>query len=88
MDTPAELLSDIEIFLAERNMAHTTFGLLAVNDGKFVARLRERLNITSRTSAKVRAFLDLARAAPTEPPRPHRKAPQTNHPTQSAVVPQ
>jgi hypothetical protein len=57
MDHLAALLDEIEAFTKDRNMAETTFGRLAVNDGKFVARLRERGNITFATAAKVRAFI-------------------------------
>ena len=38
-------------------MAETTFGRLAVNDGKFVARLRAQGNITFATAERVRAFI-------------------------------
>lgn len=34
------LLEQIDAFLANSKMAETTFGRKAVNDGKFVARLR------------------------------------------------
>ena len=37
----SQLLHDIELFIAEQGMAESTFGRLAVNDGKFVRRLRD-----------------------------------------------
>lgn len=40
MDMRADLLKDIQAFVIERKIAETTFGRLAVNDGKFVPRLR------------------------------------------------
>lgn len=69
MDAQAELLAEIEAFLVERRMAHTTFGLLAVKDGKLVARLRARANMTLGTITRVRAYLEAARLVPSEPKR-------------------
>lgn len=57
METQAELLSEIEAFLSDRKIAETTFGRLAVNDGKFVGRLRAGKNMTLSTVEKVRCFL-------------------------------
>ena len=57
MDQRAALLSEIEAFVAKRDMAESTFGRLAVNDWGFVKRLREGGNITFVTADKVRAFI-------------------------------
>lgn len=57
MDHRVALLSEIEAFVAKHAMAETTFGRLAVNDGKFVARLRDNGNITFSTAARVRDFI-------------------------------
>lgn len=57
MDQREALLAEIEAFVAEHGMAETTFGRLAVNDGKFVARLRANGNITFATAERVRAFI-------------------------------
>lgn len=57
MDTQEQLLSRIEVFLSTRKMAETTFGRLAVNDGKFVGRLRAGANMTLATMAKADAYL-------------------------------
>ncbi len=57
MDTQTQLLSEIEAFLQTRKIAETTFGRLAVNDGKFVGRLRSGANMTLQTIDKVRGFL-------------------------------
>jgi hypothetical protein len=57
MDTQTQLLSEIEDFLSTRKMAETTFGRLAVNDGKFVSRLRAGANMTLATIDKVRAHI-------------------------------
>ena len=58
MSIQAELLTEIEAFLATRgDMAETTFGKLAVNDGKLVSRLRSGRNITVATIDRTRQFL-------------------------------
>ncbi len=57
MDVQTELLTEIEAFLVNRRMAETTFGRLAVNDGKFVGRLRAGENMTLSTIDKARGFL-------------------------------
>lgn len=57
MSIQAELLAEIEAFLRGQSMAETTFGRMAVNDGKFVGRLREDGNLTVATIEKVRAFM-------------------------------
>jgi hypothetical protein len=67
MDTEAnipnrsQLLRQIEGFLADRKMAETTFGRLAVNDGKFVGRLRSGSNMTIDTIIKVVSFIEAER---------------------------
>jgi hypothetical protein len=43
-------------------MAETTFGRLAVNDGKFVSRLRSGGRVTPETAARVRSFIQQAPA--------------------------
>ena len=66
MLTPPSLLSEIEAFCASRGIAESTFGRLAVNDGKLVARLRLGRRIWPDTEEKVRAFMqraDSSRAA-------------------------
>lgn len=57
METQAELLAEIEAFLCNRKIAETTFGRLAVNDGKFVGRLRAGANMTLFTIQKARDFM-------------------------------
>jgi hypothetical protein len=51
------LLDSIADFCRRERMAESTFGRRAVNDGKFVARLREGARITPETLQKVSAFL-------------------------------
>lgn len=57
MDTQTQLLAEIEAFLATREIAESTFGRLAVNDGKFVSRLRAQANMTLATIDRVRKFI-------------------------------
>jgi hypothetical protein len=51
------LLAEIDAFLAPRRMAESTFGRLAVNDGKFVGRLRAGADFRTRTMERVREFI-------------------------------
>lgn len=51
------LLREIGVFLRARGMSQSSFGRLAVNDGKFVARLRAGGDVTTQTLARVRAFM-------------------------------
>jgi hypothetical protein len=57
--TVARMLSEIEAFLGLDgvSMTETTFGRLAVNDGKLVPRLRAGGSCTLTTADKVRAFI-------------------------------
>lgn len=57
MDTKQSLLEDIAGYLERTGMAKTTFGRLAVNDGKFVDRLRAGGGVTTTTMDRVRAFI-------------------------------
>jgi hypothetical protein len=80
MTVQSDLLSEIEAFLAKRgSMAETTFGKLAVNDGKFVRRLRDGCNMTLATIDRVRLFISSQQhapetAAPVAKPKPKRPA--------------
>ena len=51
------LLKQIESYCARHGIEETTFGLRAVNDGKFVARLRDGKTIQLKTYQKVGEFL-------------------------------
>jgi len=69
MDENLILLRDIENFCRRAGIAESTFGKQAVNDGKFVGRLRGGKQVTTRTVSKIRAFIgDAAGDAP--PPAP------------------
>jgi len=58
------LLDEVEVFLIVHGMRTTAFGIAAVNDGKFVSRLRAGMNMTAATIAKVRSFMGHSRIAP------------------------
>ncbi|HVC56775.1 MAG TPA: hypothetical protein VND95_12515 [Stellaceae bacterium] len=51
------LLRDIARYCREAGVAESTFGRLAVNDGKLVGRLRLGGRITTETAERVRAFI-------------------------------
>lgn len=58
MSSLAALLREIEAFCSERQMAETTFGIAALNDGRFVARIRSgATSPTLKTVDRVRAFM-------------------------------
>ena len=51
------LLHEISDYCRGAGMAESTFGRLAVNDGKFVGRLREGGAVTQQTIERVRRFI-------------------------------
>lgn len=73
MSTVAALLSEIEVFCREKGIADGTFGTRAVNDGKFVGRLRGGAGVTVATVDRVRAYMAAARTMPAAK-RPGEKA--------------
>jgi hypothetical protein len=69
MQEAVGLLDSISEFCRRANMAESTFGRRAVNDGKFVSRLRDGARITPETLERVSEFLTTQGvAAPTSPP--------------------
>jgi hypothetical protein len=69
MQEAVGLLDSISEFCRRANMAESTFGRRAVNDGKFVARLRDGARITPETLERVSDFLNTQGVtAPTSPP--------------------
>ena len=67
--TGGALLDCIAQFCRSNNMAESTFGRRAVNDGKFVARLRDGARITPETLARINAFMgQFGASAPNAPP--------------------
>lgn len=57
MSTHDKFLSEIEAFLTEESMRPTTFGIRAMNDAKFVTKLRDGADVTTRTMDRVRQFI-------------------------------
>jgi len=51
------LISEIEQYCRAHGVAESTFGRRAVNDGKFVGRLRDGKGVTTRIVEKVRDFM-------------------------------
>jgi len=69
MQEAVGLLDSISEFCRRANMAESTFGRRAVNDGKFVSRLRDGARITPETLERVSDFLTtLGVTAPASPP--------------------
>jgi len=56
-DDTQSLLRDIDAFCGRTGIAQTTFGRLAVNDGKFVARARSGATVREKTRERVYAFI-------------------------------
>src|SRR3569832_266706 len=52
-----EILAQISEFCRNADMAESTFGRRAVNDGKLVARLREGKRITIGTMERIQSFI-------------------------------
>src|ERR1700674_2713457 len=57
MDASGTLLGSISDFCRRTGMAESTFGRRAVNDGKFVARLRDGARVTPETLTRVNVFI-------------------------------
>ena len=53
-----DFLENILQFCILKNMAESTFGRQAVNDGKFVSRLRSGARVTTETWQKVQRFIE------------------------------
>ena len=52
------LLADIGKYCQRHRMAESTFGRLAVNDGKLVARLRDGKSVTLNTLERLQDFMN------------------------------
>ena len=92
------LLRDIAEFCRRARMAESTFGRLAVNDGKLVSRLRLGGRVTTDTVDRVRAFIArepqpraerraAVRAIPSRRSRPHGHRPELPLLRQPAEIP-
>lgn len=54
----ANLVQEIDKFLKATNMAESTFGRKAINDGKLVTRLREGGQVLPTTEQRIREFIN------------------------------
>src|SRR5882672_10723286 len=57
IEASGTLLGSISDFCQRTGMAESTFGRRAVNDGKFVARLRDGARVTPETLQRVNQFM-------------------------------
>lgn len=57
------LLEDIRAFCRKAALAESTFGRLAINDGKLVSRLRDGAQVTTATLGRVRRYMQDNRPA-------------------------
>src|SRR5690348_7194375 len=78
-----EILSQITGFCRTADMAESTFGRRAVNDGKLVHRLREGKRITIDTLERIQAYIAASTTGGLPPPRglqvpPEKRDPKTN----------
>src|ERR1043165_7068905 len=64
-----QILAQISDFCRQAEMAESTFGRRAVNDGKLVARLREGKRITIDTLDRIQAFIAASMPGGVLPPR-------------------
>ena len=69
MQEAVGLLDSIAEFCRRANMAESTFGRRAVNDGKFVSRIRDGARITPETLVRVSEFLTTQGVAAPASPR-------------------
>src|ERR1700761_8381948 len=75
-----EILAQISEFCRSADMAESTFGRRAVNDGKLVARLREGKRITIDTLERIQAYMASSLPGGLPPPRPLEVAPERRDP--------
>src|SRR6266853_2338124 len=78
-----QILSQIAEFCRRADMAESTFGRRAVNDGKLVHRLREGKRITIDTLDRIQAYIAAAMPGGVPPPRglevpPNKRDPRGN----------
>ena len=64
-----QILAQISEFCRQADMAETTFGRRAVNDGKLVHRLREGKRITIDTLDRIQAYIAASTPGGVPPPR-------------------
>lgn len=57
MSETHQLLREIEAFIGAAEMAPSTFGRKAVNDGKLVTRLRAGSTVTLENASRIRSYI-------------------------------
>lgn len=57
MNDQTQFLTDIEHFISTAGISESTFGFKAVNDGKFVKRIRHGGRMYRETEEKVRRYM-------------------------------
>lgn len=82
----ASLLQEISEYCRSAGLAESTFGRLAVNDGKFVGRLREGAAVTEQTARRVRSYIGERTPKPKSITRKERRV--MSPPAQSQAVKQ
>ena len=75
-----QLLAQISEFCRNADMAESTFGRRAVNDGKLVHRLREGKRITIDTLERIQAYIAAAMPGGLPPPRGLEVVPEKRDP--------
>ena len=58
MTSSEKLLQDVEAFISENDLTATRFGIMALNDGKFVFHLRGGRSPSLETLDRLNAFMD------------------------------
>lgn len=58
----ADLLKEIERFMAQQGIGEHRFGMLAANNGRLVERLRDGRRIWPETEDRIRAYIAERRA--------------------------
>jgi hypothetical protein len=90
MTEHADLIARIETYCRRVEIAESTFGRRAVNDGKFVGRLRDGKRVTTRTISRIEKFLDANQPGPndtvTYDPRMTLKKPDPVDPSAASVT--
>lgn len=88
MATVDELLSKIAAFCEDAGISEATFATRAVNDGKFVGRLRDGAGITVKTVDRVHAYIAAERVRLDKPGRSAKRASprrRASQPTRAAA---
>ena len=71
MNESEALIAEVEEHCRRAGVAETTFGRRAVNDGKFVRRVRGGGGVTTRTATRVRAYMSEHASGPPETGETH-----------------